>query len=86
MGLLFEWDENKARENLKKHKRLGANPFFFTLPRRGGLGERKAVYQLPLGRRQGARHSHGPETLIIRIISCRNATTSERRTYEQGED
>ena len=20
MGLLFEWDENKARENLKKHK------------------------------------------------------------------
>lgn len=26
------------------------------------------------------------ETMIIRIISCRKATASERRTYEEGED
>lgn len=99
MGLLFEWDENKARENLKKHKvsfeeakTVFNDRFLFTFADEEH-SENEQRY-INIGTSAASKvllviHTEGEvteETLIIRIISCRKATASERRTYEQGED
>ena len=99
MPVRFEWDEEKAKANLKKHK--------------VGFEEAKTVFNDPLLITfADEEHSEAEDryisigtsapnkvllvihteretaedTLIIRIISCRKATASERKTYEEGED
>ncbi|MBI1746521.1 MAG: BrnT family toxin [Acidobacteria bacterium] len=99
MELLFEWDENKARENLKKHKvsfeevkTVFNDPLLLTfLDEEHSEGEERYI---SIGTSATSRillvvHAEREateETLIIRVISCRKATASERRTYEEGED
>jgi uncharacterized DUF497 family protein len=99
MELLFEWDENKARENLKKHKvsfeeakTVFNDPLLITFPDEEH-SENEERY-ISIGTSATSKillviHTEreaSEETLIIRIISCRQATASERRTYEEGED
>ena len=92
MKVTFEWDEVKARENLRKHgvafdegKTIFSDPFLLTLPDIGsseteeryvniGLSAKGRVLVLIHTERQGK----------IRIITCRKATASERRYYEEG--
>ncbi len=92
MRLLFEWDEVKAKANFKKHKvsfeegkTIYNDPFLFTFPDDKhsvtedryvniGLSANRRVLILTHTERQGK----------IRIISCRKATTHERRFYEEG--
>ena len=92
MKLTFEWDEVKARENLRKHKvafdegkTIFNDPFLLTFPdidsseteeRYVNIGSsaKDRVLVLIHTERQGK----------IRIISCRKATASERRHYEEG--
>ena len=92
MKLNFEWDKEKAKANLKKH--------------RVSFEEATAVLLDPLSMTisdpdhsvDEQRHidigtSHKGRVLVvvysergsnIRIISCRKATPSERRLYERG--
>ncbi len=92
MKLTFEWDESKARINLRKHrvgfdegKTIFNDPFLLTFSDMAnsvdeerdisiGLSDRDRILVLIHTERQGT----------IRIISCRKATTRERRYYEEG--
>lgn len=93
----FEWDENKATTNLAKHKisfdegrTIFTDPFLFTLPddehsdnedRFISIGKstnEKILLVVHLERQNKLNH------VLIRIISCRKATTTERKIYEEG--
>jgi uncharacterized DUF497 family protein len=92
MKLTFEWDESKAKTNMWKHnvgfdeaKTIFNDPFLLTFPDMDnsddeeryisiGLSDRDRILVLIHTDRQGR----------IRIISCRKATTRERRYYEEG--
>ena len=91
MAMPFEWDEEKAETNLKKH--------------RIGLEEAKSVFGDPLSITiDDPDHSKEEQRYLdigtsirrrilvviytergnkIRIISCRKATPAERRKYEE---
>ncbi|MBD2341189.1 BrnT family toxin [Calothrix sp. FACHB-156] len=91
MDLGFEWDEEKAKENLRKHgisfeeaKTVFNDPFAITIndPKHSideeryiniGLSARGKLLVVVYTERQ----------LNIRIISCRQATKSEQKVYEQ---
>ena len=89
MRQAFEWDEDKAKANLRKHKI--------------GFGEAATVFHDPfIANMLDPDHSYGEQRFIalgrsargrllvvayaergssIRIISCRRATSAERRVY-----
>ena len=98
MELIFEWDRNKAKSNLKDHKVT--------------FEEGKTVFQddllitffdsahsdqedrfISIGTSSNSRvllvvhteNSKLPNSVIIRIISCRKASAAEKRIYESGE-
>ncbi len=89
----FEWDENKAIANLRKHKvgfdeasTVFNDPFAITIPDPDhSIGEHR---YLTLGESVNGKLlvvSHTNRQDKIRIISCRKATTSERKKYEDEE-
>jgi len=92
MKLSFEWDDEKAKANLKKHRvsfdevvTVFTDPFSLTIPDLGHpSGEQRYV---DIGKSDKGR------TLVvvyvergskIRIISGRKATQSERKIYEEN--
>jgi uncharacterized DUF497 family protein len=87
MELTFEWDEEKAKENLKKHrvsfqeaKTVFNDPFLWTFPdpEHSDIEER----YINIGYSSKGRVlvvTHTERGGSIRIISCRKATASERR-------
>ena len=94
MSLTFEWDEEKASENLRKHgvsfaeaSTVFADPLSRTIPdplhsgdedRFIVLGESASRHTLVVV------HTHRGEN--IRIISARRATPRERKDYERGSE
>jgi uncharacterized DUF497 family protein len=92
MELTFEWDEEKARENLKKHKAsfeeaktVYSDPFLWTFPD----PEHSDIEQRYVNIGYSSRGRvlvviHTEREGNIRIISCRKATANERRAYEEG--
>jgi uncharacterized protein len=94
--LRYEWDERKNRANLRKHGvgfelaiQIFEDPFCFTIPD-DLSGEEERL--LTFGRLQNlllllvvhtTRDQDGEE--ILRVISARMATPSERRLYEELE-
>jgi uncharacterized protein len=94
MGLLFEWDQKKARRNIKMH---GIS-----------FDEASTAFRDPLSRTiADPLHSKGEERLVllgeslrgrllvvvhtergdrVRIISARLATNKERLRYEENEE
>ena len=99
MELIFEWDKNKAKSNLKNHK--------------VSFEEGKTVFQdellatffdsvhsdeehrfISIGMSLSNRvllviHTENSivnNEVIIRIISCRQAEASERKIYEEGQE
>jgi hypothetical protein len=94
MKLIFEWDEEKAETNAKKHKvsfeeatTVFIDPFSVSIPdpdhsvdeqRYIGLGSsEKGRILVVVYTERGSN---------VRIISCRKATSSERKLYEEGSD
>ena len=95
----FEWDEKKAKANLKKHKvsfeeakTVFNDPLLITFPDEEhseaedryisiGTSAPNKVLLVIHTERETAE-----DTLMIRLISCRKATASEQKTYEEGED
>jgi len=93
MGLLFEWDEEKSRKNLRKHGvafEEASTVFGDTLSvtiddPQHSIREWRYI---TLG--YSAKHRlltvvHTDRGGRIRIISARVATRYERETYEEGE-
>lgn len=99
MELVFEWDTQKAEANLKKHKvsfeeakTIFNDPLLITFPDEEHSEAEERFISIGMSvtnRILLAVHTEREATedlLIIRIISCRKATASERRVYEEGED
>ena len=93
---IFEWDEAKARINFEKHQisfdeasTIFLDPFLITFVDdlhsdkeerfiSIGLSERNRVLlAVPTEREEKS------EAIVIRIISCRKATQTERKRYEK---
>jgi uncharacterized DUF497 family protein len=91
MKLTFEWDENKAKANFKKHnvsfeegKTIFNDPLLFTFPDPEHSEYEQRYINIGLsskGRVLILIHTERGEN--IRIISCRKATSAERRVYEK---
>ena len=92
MRLSFEWNEEKAKENLKKHRvsfteaiTVFIDPFSFTIPDHDHSVEEQRY--IDIGSSEKGRVLvvvYTERNSIIRIISCRKATSSERKLYEKG--
>ncbi len=92
MELTFEWDEDKARQNLKKHrvgfeegKTIYNDPFLWTFPDPDHLDVEKRY--ISIGYASSGRVlvvTHTERGQIIRIISCRKASAREVKSYEEG--
>ena len=94
MSLTFEWDEQKAEQNLRKHKisfeearTVFGDPSAITIP--------DPQHSASESRYVDIGYSSQGQLLIvvyterepnIRIISCRRATQRERRVYEEYDD
>jgi len=90
----FEWDEKKAKANLRKHETsfeeavtVFLDPFSVTIPD----PDHSAAEQryIDLGRSERGRVLvvvYTERGTNIRIISCRKATPMERRVYEEGHE
>lgn len=92
MKLNFEWDETKAKENLKNHKvsfdeaiTVFSDPFSITISD-PDHSENEQRY-IDIG-----TSSRGRVLVVVyterkgnvRLISCRKATRGERGIYEEG--
>ncbi|MFH0784904.1 MAG: BrnT family toxin [Pseudomonadota bacterium] len=92
MKLTFEWDEVKAKENLKKHgvsfeegKTIFNDSFLFTFPDIEHSVNEERYINLGLsadGRILIVIYTERQEKICI--VSCRKATARERRFYEEG--
>lgn len=96
MKTVFEWDETKARTNLEKHKisfdeasTIFLDPLMITFV--DDFHTDKEERFISIGRSEKNRvllavhteREEKSETTVIRIISCRKATQSERKRYEE---
>lgn len=92
MNLTFEWDEAKAALNLRKHKigfdeakTIFDEPFLLTFLDQTNSDEESRY--ISIGTSSKTRILvvvHTDRRGNIRIISCRKATPSERKAYEEG--
>ena len=91
MAIPFEWDEEKAEINLKKHKvgfeeakSVFGDPFSITVDDPDHSKEEQCFIDI-------GKSTSGKLLVVvytergskIRIISCRKATPAERRKYEE---
>jgi uncharacterized DUF497 family protein len=92
MPLNFEWDDNKARINLAKHRisfeeasTVFGDPLSLTIadPEHSEVEERFIIIgQSHQGKLLVVVHTERGDN--IRIISARRATRRERKAYEEG--
>ena len=98
MELIFEWDARKARTNLEKHKisfeeaqTIFIDPLLVTFTDELHSDTEERFISIGTSMQERvllAVHTERDETgerIIIRIISCRKATLSERKIYEEKE-
>ena len=95
MKLLFEWDENKARTNLKKHKisfdeakTVFNDPLLLTYQDEEHSAQEERAISIGLSNQYRlllvvhTEHQLHNDIMRIRIISSRKATAIERKHYE----
>lgn len=94
MKLIFEWDANKARANLRKHrvsfeeaKTAFNDPLLLTYPDDSHSETEERYCSIGYSNQNRillVSHTEqvNGEELLIRIISSRKATTAERKKYE----
>lgn len=98
MELIFEWDKNKAKSNLQRHKvsfdeakTVFADDLLITF--QDDLHSDTEQRFISIGYSTKSRvllvvHTENhleEDRIIIRIMSCRKATASEKEIYEKGE-
>ncbi len=92
MELTFEWDEGKAKENLKKHKvsfeegkTVYNDPFLWTFPDPDHSEVEQRYINIGYSSKERILVvTHTEREANFRIISCRKATASEGRAYEES--
>ncbi len=93
MKLVFEWDEVKAKTNLKKHKvsfqearTVFNDPRLLTFSDESHSGTEDRFINIGMSARARIIIVVHIERVadVIRIISCRRATRLERETYEEN--
>lgn len=93
---VFEWDERKAKSILRKHKidfmeaqTIFDDPLLITFPDEFHWLKEERFISIELSSINRillvihTEVSENAEAIMIRIISCRKATASEREIYEQ---
>ena len=93
MELTFEWDEEKAASNVRKHKAsfeeaktVFDDPFLLTFPDpEHSVSEQRYLSMGTSVRARVLVVVHTEREDSIRIISCRRATSKERRAYEEAD-
>ena|SRR5687767_11265809 len=98
MEFIFEWDARKARINLEKHKisfeeaqTIFVDPLLVTFPDELHSETEERFISIGISTRERVLlvvHTEWEEIgerIVIRIISCRKATLSERKIYEEKE-
>ena len=90
----FEWDEEKAKANLTRHKvsfdegtTVFSDLFSITIPDPDHSTDEERY--IDIGTSDKGRVlvvSYTERGTNIRIISCRKATSTERTRYEEGND
>lgn len=94
MDLNFEWDEEKARENYRKHKvrfeeglTVFSDPLTITIDDPDhSVDEQRYIDIGTSAKGRVLAVSYTERGSRIRIISCRRATPTERRQYEEDID
>lgn len=92
MKLSFEWDEEKAKENYRKHEvgfeegsTVLSDPFSITIDDPDYSAHERRYIDIGCSERGRILVvSYTERNKGIRIISCRKATRLERRRYEEG--
>lgn len=98
MEFIFEWDARRAKFNLAKHKvsfdeaqTIFVDPLLVTFPDEPHSETEERFISIGMSTRERvllAVHTEREEIgerIVIRIISCRKATASERKIYEENE-
>lgn len=94
MKLSFEWDEEKDRVNLRKH-RVGfdeattvfIDPFSITIHDPDHSGDEQRFIDIGSSEKDRVLVVVYTERgSTIRLVSCRKSTPSERKLYEEGHD
>lgn len=91
MKTLFEWDERKAKENLRKHKvsfaeavTVFSDPLSVTIPDpEHSTGEQRYIDLGTSDRNRVLVVVYTERAKAIRLISARKATRAERKQYEE---
>lgn len=91
MKLTFEWDEEKAKQNIRKHrisfeeaKTIFNDPFLMTFPDQEHSDMEMRYIDIGISIKERALIViHTERGKNIRVISCRKATAIERKTYEE---
>ncbi|MGI9069533.1 MAG: BrnT family toxin [Pyrinomonadaceae bacterium] len=97
MRLIFEWDDEKAQKNHRKHrvgfeeaKTIFSDPLLISFPDEYHSGDEQRVISVGASSKNRilllvhTEMSESGNTVLIRIISARQATASERRIYEEN--
>lgn len=92
MRLTFEWDEEKADANLRKHgvsfeeaKTVFGDPLSITIKDpRHSIGEHRYVDVGLSSEERLLVVVYTERRNVIRLISSREATRAERKAYEEG--
>ena len=95
---IFEWDEEKAKSNLQKHKvsfeeaeTIFDDQFLITFPDEFHSLEEERFISIGYSSNNRillvvhTERSENEDEIIVRIISCRKAMALEREIYEQQE-
>ena len=96
MKTIFEWDALKARVNFEKHKitfdeasTIFTDPFLISFVDEFHSDKEERFISIGLSERNRVllavhtEREETSETIVIRIISCRKATQTERKRYEK---
>jgi uncharacterized protein len=97
MSLIFEWDARKARENLRKHRisfeearTIFFDPMLLTFPDEEHSSAEERFVSVGSSARDRillvihTEHYETENEIVIRLISSRKATATERKSYEEA--
>jgi len=97
MALIFEWDDEKAKKNQRKHKvnfeeakTVFGDPLLVSFPDEYHSDEEQRLVSIGASSQNKillVAHTEileNGDTIVVRLISARKATASERRVYEEN--
>jgi uncharacterized DUF497 family protein len=97
MALIFEWDDEKAKKNQRKHKvnfeeakTVFGDPLLVSFPDEYHSDEEQRLVSIGASSQNKillVAHTEILEkgdTIVVRLISARKATASELRVYEEN--